>query len=81
MKGNRDKGENEGKKGRTMEIVLVKEEKKREREPAPRARKREAEKSRSLPLECAVLMNRGEGVTQITAHRTIILREQIGRLV
>jgi len=48
MKSNRDKGENEGKKGRTMEIVLVKEEEKKEREPAPRARKREAEKSRSL---------------------------------
>lgn len=62
-----------------MEIVLVKEEKKGERKSAPGARKREAEKSRSLPLECAVLMNRGEGVTQITAHRTIILREQIGR--
>lgn len=64
-----------------MEIVLVKEQKERERELAPRARKREAEKSRSLPLEYAVLMNRGEGVTQITAHRTIILREQIGRHV
>lgn len=64
-----------------MEIVLVKEDKERkrtEREPAPRARKREAQKSQSLPLECTVLMNRREGVTQITAHRTIILREQIG---
>lgn len=54
-------------------------ERKKERDSAPRAKKREAQKSQSLPLERAVLMNREEGVTQIIAHRTIILREQIGR--
>lgn len=70
-------------KERRWKLVLVKEDKERkrtEREPAPRARKREKHRNhiQSLPLKCAVLMNRGEGVTQITAHRTIILREQIG---
>lgn len=67
-----------------MEIVLVKEEKERKRENGPALRESEKEKQRNHVLSHsnrAVLMNRGEGVTQITAHRTIILREQIARCI